>query len=163
MLLVACDGDDPLGGALRPAATATSVARLGYGVAVRATPSGTALVELHVRPARVTPGTTIRAWLENAGETTLTYGEPYSIQRFEDGRWQREPNHGTFILPAYFLPPGDTSRQQEILVSDKDLDPRPFEPGLYRVSKDVSVQAPPESSFRAAVKVRATFRVVPSS
>ena len=161
-LLCSCSSADALVGASpRPTSTVASDTRLGFGVEARETPDGMARVELRLEPAEVEVGETVTATLHNTGQTRLGYGSSYEVERFANGRWRRVPNKAVFTLALLLLAPGTEGQAQSISVWSNRLGrEQDLAPGLYRVTKDVTVEdEPPETRQVPVFYVSATFRV----
>jgi hypothetical protein len=90
-------------------------------------------VRLGLTRDKVRPGQRILGRLENYGSETVEYGEPFGVQRFEQGRWVSQPDLSPqgWLMWAGFLGPGGTG-----LCNALNLPPD-TRPGRYRLVKGV--------------------------
>jgi hypothetical protein len=80
------------------------------------------------------PGETVFGRIENFGTTTVHFGAPYAIERFDGSGWVRAPEspRGPWIMPLYGLGPGEASPH-----CSRFWIPPTMPAGRYRMSKDV--------------------------
>ena len=71
--------------------------------------------------------------LKNNGDKILNYGEPYEIEKYEDGSWRKIEADLNFIMPLYGLNPGE---EKEINL-DWEYGYGKLNKGKYRVLKNV--------------------------
>ncbi len=84
-------------------------------------------------------------------DKTYTYGEPYTVEKLSDDKWQSvTPKEGlTWIAGVYSLQPG---QQSELILDWQDGYGR-LEPGRYRLTKAVSDEQGNGSVVYAAFEV----------
>lgn len=95
-------------------------------------------VEVRVTAFDPENGGTLTVVWENQTEFEVTYGEPYTIQRREGGRWvncQRQTGLA-FNAIGYLLMPGQARTEQYSLTYTYDVS----KPGLYRFESSCYVQ-----------------------
>lgn len=88
-------------------------------------------VKLGLARNQVQPGQRVFSRLENFGTETVSYGESFSIERFEDGRWIRQPDltPRLWLMWGGILGPGGTGLCNSIRL------PADIDAGRYRVIK----------------------------
>lgn len=76
--------------------------------------------------------------LRNDSENVYEYGNPYSLEKYEENEWKEleSINQLSFTLPAFQLNPKE---KKEIIV-DWEYHYGELKPGLYRLVKDVIIQ-----------------------
>lgn len=102
----------------------------------------------------VSPHEEISIKIFNLGLRNLELGNPYIIEKKEDGEWvkvETVEDCPPFTREAYQLPPGTSYSQQLDWCSISE------EPGSYRVSKDVTYDR--ERSRPMRITVSAVFAV----
>lgn len=85
--------------------------------------------ELSVDPQVVTTEEKIKLVIENHGQSSLSFGVSYLLEKYENGIWEEEPSQLMWILIGYGLEPSGTHNQK--------IDVSRLESGSYRVSKQV--------------------------
>lgn len=125
-----------------------------YGVAEGKTKTDFPGVEVRVADFEPENGGTLMVVWENKTEYEVVYGEEYTIQRWEDGRWvscQRQPDLA-FHAIGYLLMPGQTRTEQYSLRYTYDVSV----PGLYRFESTCYVQNTPNESAKCTLSVEFT-------
>jgi hypothetical protein len=122
-------------------------------------------VELHVFPAAVDSVQAPRVVLVNTGDRSVSYGYGYKLERKTREGWRWINRRQASPLVILVLKPGKSAEPERIGIyrpNPKARCPHTSEPcclrvplrrGLYRVTKDVSLDA-------RQLTVRATFRVL---
>lgn len=106
------------------------------------------------------PGETVFGRIENFGTTTVHFGAPYAIERFDGTGWVKAPEspRGPWIMPLYGLGPGEASPH-----CSRFWIPPTMPAGRYRMSKGVEFATrrlrPPEFD----IPLSAEFEVLPAS
>jgi len=109
-------------------------------------------VRLGLARAVVRPGQRVYSRLENFGTETVGYGESFTVQRREGGRWVGQPDltPDLWLLWLGFLPPGGTGLCNSVTLPDDTS------PGRYRFVKQVQ---PGPGHRRKGVTLTAPFTV----
>jgi hypothetical protein len=94
--------------------------------------------------------------LKNLGDTTISFGYPYRVQRLEEGRWRTLDNSAAFTLPLLLMGPEAKAFSQQIAVYGPNNHRTRWEPGRYRVIKRIGMGTSPGRSVGARVVFRAT-------
>lgn len=105
-------------------------------------------VILKLNPVVVHPGGKVRMRLENLGAESVSYGNPFTLERYEKGRWLRLPSQGPFFAPMHGLSPGKVGDWQVVEIDKSDP------PGLYRVQKRIRWRGTRKAAIRAEFRVR---------
>jgi len=82
------------------------------------------------------PGQIVTITVKNVCTGKVYHGQPFTVQRFEDGDWVRVPLDRVFTLELRILCPGREFQQS--FVPRHDFADTPT-PGRYRVVKEVRV------------------------
>jgi len=93
-------------------------------------------VDLHLDQETYRPSQTVTITLKNVCTGKVYHGQPFTVQRFEDGDWVRVPLDRIFTLELRILCP--RREFQQSFVPRHDLVDAPM-PGRYRVVKRVWV------------------------
>jgi hypothetical protein len=129
------------------------------GIAVASVGQQIARVELRIEPDAVETGGAPRAVLLNTGEVRVGYAPPFILERKTIKGWRPVNRRQAFRIPLRILEPGSTSDPQPIAVYFDEPTPVQLRPGLYRVTKSISLA--PGQPRPPYMKVRATFSVLP--
>jgi hypothetical protein len=114
-------------------------------------------VELVVSSSRVARGQAPTAVVVNTGEGNLAYTFPFRLERRTDTGWRWINRREAWPMPLLPLAAGHRSAPQSLALYIGHPTPKPFRPGLYRVTKsfDLSSGVPRP----VILSVSATFRV----
>jgi Big-like domain-containing protein len=115
-------------------------------------------VRLRITPCRVARGSAPRAVLKNTGDGELGYGFGFKLERKMGDTWRWINRRQAFILPLFYLAPGERSDPESLAIYFGKPQPIQLRPGLYRVTK--SVDLTPGRPRPPTMEVRATFQVV---
>jgi hypothetical protein len=131
-----------------------------------APPGEPSTVSLTIPAGEYRLGDPISALLSNQSDAAVVYGLPYTIEALRDGDWVElqwaEGKERVWILIAYQLEPGGETTLEFVIEQD-EFDPAP-EPGVYRLVKQVTVEASDSSEQEATpLRLTAEFVIAPSA
>ncbi len=110
-------------------------------------------VKLGLNGHRFRPGQLVLSRIENLGTEQVMYGEEFRVQRFEEGSWESVSNgRQGWQLWLGMLGPGASGSCTSFRI------PRDFEPGLYRILKEVGPEPWPRG--KRSYYLTAPFEVV---
>jgi Tol biopolymer transport system component len=105
-------------------------------------PGNGSCILLRLNRATVRPGGTLRLRLANRSGAAIQYSDPFTLERYESGRWHRLPPVKPFFSPLHGLAPGEISPWQTARI------PRHDPPGRYRIRKFIQTQRDRVSVWR---------------
>jgi len=102
-------------------------------------------------------GETVRARIENFGTTLVTFGVPYSVQRYDGSTWTKAPESpkGPWIMPLLLVQSGYAGGCFGFRT------PESMAPGLYRIVKGVEYPAVNPDGHSSYATLTAEFEVLP--
>ena len=98
----------------------------------------TARARVRMDPKWVRPRRYPEIIVKNTGQTTIGFGYPYRIQRYENGRWNRVRSYEAYPAVLLLMKPGERFSQR-VSVRNRDGDREPWKTGRYRILKDVEL------------------------
>lgn len=101
---------------------------------------------------RCVEGRRLRAIVENRGDSPITYGTSYRLERLEEGKWVPVELDLAFALVAIVLEP-ERRKAEELLL------PPDLEPGRYRVSKSFTPAGGAHAPEGPPTTARAEFTI----
>lgn len=113
--------------------------RLGsFGAYSRVLPLVHQPPRLGLNARELNPGERLLARVENFSRNTVTYGVPYSIERWNGLTWEKAPESpdGPWIMPLYRSRPGGTGPCLPFPI------PQTMPAGTYRFVKAISMKGP---------------------
>lgn len=126
---------------------------LGSSGAVAARHQGPAkrsCILLRLNRTTVKPGGTLRLALANRSDAEIQYSDPFTLERYEGGRWHVLLPAKPFFSPLHGLAPGDIGPWQAAHI------PRRDSPGVYRIQKSIQTQS-------GRISIRRRFKVAVGS
>jgi hypothetical protein len=114
----------------------------------------TGRVRVRVSPAAVGRHRHPTLTIKNIGDTVIRFGEMYEVQRRAGGKWAETPSHA-FTLELLMMEPGASAFAERVWTPGKDQNPKPWQPGTYRVVKQIGMGTRP----RRKVYAKVVFRV----
>ena len=87
--------------------------------------------ELRSTTTTARPGDTVAYQIVNHGPETLTFGEPYILERLDGNNWVECNEETTWTVPLFSLRPGHERTEWAHI-------PASGAPGRYRVTKEVT-------------------------